>query len=130
MLDIEQCRVETFQCSFSRKPGKFCMLFNKSGDTYTAARAVVKLGALSIKELGTISKVDLKNLIDAYQYFYGERFSFLFSKTHETLWSYFNSQSDVRNLLTLFRHSSFIWRLHGDETKEKTYVQELSDNAR
>jgi len=102
----------------------------ESGDTYTAARAVVKLGALSIKETGTLSNVDLNNLINAYQYFYGERFSSLFSKTHEALWIYFNNRSDVRNLLSLFRHSSFIWRLHGDETKEQVYVQELSDSAR
>ena len=102
----------------------------KAGDAYTAARATVKLGALSINETGSLSKDDLSKLIDAYQYFYGERFSSLFSKTHETLWDYFTSQSDVRNLLSLFRHSSFIWRLHGDETKEKVYVQQLSDSKR
>jgi len=28
MLDIEQHRVETFQCSSPRISGKFCMLFN------------------------------------------------------------------------------------------------------
>jgi len=102
----------------------------KDGDTYNAARAVVKLGELSIKESGTLSNTDLKNLINAYQYFYGERFSSLFTKSHEALWDYFNSQSDTRNLLSLFRHSSFIWRLHGDEAKEKSYIQELSDTAR
>lgn len=101
-----------------------------AGDAYTAARAVVKLGTLSIKESGTLSNIDLNNLINAYQYFYGERFSSLFSKAHEALWDYFNSRGDVRNLLSLFRHSSFIWRLHGDENKEQTYVQQLSDSAR
>ena len=28
MLDFTQLRVETFQCSFTRKPGKFCTPFN------------------------------------------------------------------------------------------------------
>lgn len=102
----------------------------KSNDAYTAARAVVKLGTLSIKETGNLSDADLNNLINAYQYLYGERFSNLFSKSHDALWSYFNNRGDVRNLLSLFRHSSFIWRLHGDEKKEQIYVQQLSDSAR
>ena len=102
----------------------------KANDAYTAARAVVKLGTLAIKETGTLSGGDLNNLINAYQYFYGERFSSLFSKAHEALWGYFNNRGDVRNLLSLFRHSSFIWRLHGDENKEQIYVQQLSDSAR
>ena len=102
----------------------------KSNDAYTAARAVVKLGTLSFKETGNLSDTDLNNLINAYQYLYGERFSSLFSKSHEALWGYFSKRGDVRNLLSLFRHSSFIWRLHGDEKKEQVYVQQLSDNAR
>ncbi|MDP2265600.1 MAG: tetratricopeptide repeat protein, partial [Thiobacillus sp.] len=101
-----------------------------SGDAYTAARAVVKLGTLSINETGTLSNGDLNNLINAYQYFYGERFSALFSQSHKALWNFFESRGDVRNLLSLFRHSSFIWRLHGDEEKEQIYVKMLIDGAR
>lgn len=100
-----------------------------AGDIYTATRAVVKIGRLSLKESGTLSNIDLNNLINAYQYCYGERFSSLFSKTHEALWSYFINRSDVKNLLVLFRHSSFIWRLHGDENKEKIYAKQLIDSA-
>lgn len=101
-----------------------------AGDAYTAARAVVKIGTLSLKETGTLSNNDLNNLISAYQYCYGERFGSLFSKSHEALWNYFKNRADVKNLLILFRHSSFIWRLHGDESKEQVYIQQLIDSAR
>ncbi|NML35188.1 metallophosphoesterase [Paraburkholderia antibiotica] len=99
-------------------------------DPYTAARAMVKLAARSIRETGTIESGDLNHLISAYQYFYGERFSSLFSSAHKTLWNLFESHGDVRNLLSLFRHSSFIWRLHGDEAREEIYVKKLIGTAR
>jgi len=102
----------------------------KEGDAYNAARAAVKLGAFSLKETSSLSNGDLNNLISAYQYFYGERFSSLFSDAHRTLWDFFESKEDVRNLLSLFRHSSFIWRLHGNEKNEQIYAQRLIDNAR
>jgi Calcineurin-like phosphoesterase len=102
----------------------------KDGDSYNAARAAVKIGNLSIRETNTITEGDLKNLINAYQYFYGERFSSLFSSSHKALWEFFERQGDVRNLLILFRHSSFIWRLHGNEENENTYVQRIIDNSR
>lgn len=102
----------------------------KNGDPYNAARAAVKIGNLSIRQTNAITEGDLKNLINAYQYFYGERFSSLFSSSHKALWEFFERQGDIRNLLILFRHSSFIWRLHGNEENENTYVQRIIDNSR
>lgn len=101
-----------------------------SGDSYTAARAVVKLGVRLINEDGTLSNSDRNNLISAYQYFYGERFSSQFLDAHKSLWDFFERQGDVRNLLSLFRHSSFIWRLHGNEDTEQVYAKRLIDSAR
>lgn len=100
------------------------------GDAYNAARAAVKIGTLSLRNAGTLSSGDLNNLINAYQYFYGERFGSLFLNAHKGLWDFFEKQADVRNLLSLFRHSSFIWRLHGNESYEQTYVKGLSETAR
>lgn len=102
----------------------------ESGDAYIAARAVVRLATLVIKDTGSLPPKDLNDLINAYQYFYGERFIGLFTKAHTALWDYFAKRSDVRNLLILFRHSSFIWRLNGDEDKELEYVKLLSSTAR
>lgn len=102
----------------------------KDGDAYNAARAAIKIGTLSLKETSVLTNGDLNNLISAYQYFYGERFGSLFLNAHKELWDFFESQGDIRNLLSLFRHSSFIWRLHGNEKTEKIYVQRLIVTAR
>ncbi|WP_419343702.1 metallophosphoesterase [Achromobacter sp. PD1] len=100
------------------------------GDLYTAARAIVRLATRLMAESTTLSTADLTNLIKAYQYFYGERFDALFSSAHRSLWNLFESQGDVRNMLSLFRHSSFIWRLHGDDELEQEYITRLIGMAR
>lgn len=100
------------------------------GDFYTAARATVRIAARSLRESATLSNIDLASLIRTYQYLYGERFDSLFSSAHQSLWSLFERQGDVRNLLSLFRHSSFIWRLHGDDEREQDYIKRLIGVAR
>ncbi|QFS38849.1 metallophosphoesterase [Burkholderia cepacia] len=101
-----------------------------NGDLYTAARATVRLAARSLRQTTTLSSTDLAQLIKAYQYFYGERFDSLFSSAHQSLWNVFERQGDVRNMLSLFRHSSFIWRLHGDDDRERDYIKRLIGAAR
>ncbi|WP_175806907.1 metallophosphoesterase [Burkholderia cenocepacia] len=101
-----------------------------NGDLYTAARATVRLAKRSLRETGALSSTDLSHLIKAYQYFYGERFDSLFSSAHQSLWDFFERQGDVRNLLSLFRHSSFIWRLHGSDDREQDYIKRLIGAAR
>jgi hypothetical protein len=61
---------------------------------------------------------------------YGERFDSLFSSAHQSLWNLFERQGDVRNMLSLFRHSSFIWRLHGNDESERNYIKRLIRAAR
>ena len=36
-----------------------------------------------------------------------------------------NSDNDTNQLLRLFRHTSFLWRIRGDETKEAEYLKRL-----
>ncbi|WP_170941610.1 metallophosphoesterase [Cellvibrio mixtus] len=99
-------------------------------DRYTAARATVKMAELYIRSGNEIIGEDLNRLIDAYQYFYGERFKSLFTSAHKSLWTIFQQRDEPRNLLSLFRHSSFIWRLQGDEFNEKKYVDILMGASR
>lgn len=101
-----------------------------SGDSYTAARAVVRIGDLSLRDNGQLSSADVNSLVAAYQYLYGEQFGPLFLKAHKALWEFFERSGDVRNLLSLFRHSSFIWRIHENEEYENVYVKRLVKNAR
>ncbi|MGO9001280.1 MAG: hypothetical protein ACLPYZ_06590 [Limisphaerales bacterium] len=38
----------------------------------------------------------------------------------------FEADDNPTRLLRLFRHSSFVWRIRGDEAKEKDYLDRLS----
>lgn len=97
----------------------------KNGETYNAHRAATKIAHFTFKQTGNIAPKDLKKLISAYHYFYGERFGTLFTSSHKVLWEYFDSNDQVGNLLALYRHSSFVWRLNGQEHHDKKYFNLL-----
>ncbi|BCQ52657.1 metallophosphoesterase family protein [Burkholderia gladioli] len=99
----------------------------RNGDPYSAARAIVALGLHASTQKSTLTRNELSGLIEAYHYLYNERISSLFKKCHEALWTHFMGSVDIDNLLRLFRHSSFIWRIYGMETLEAPYIQQLSD---
>lgn len=97
----------------------------KVGDLYNAHRAATKIARFVFLQGGKIEEEDLKRLMAAYHYFYGERFGSLFSDSHQALWEYFEQAGEVENQLVLFRNSSFVWRLNGHEAKEKNYLKAL-----
>jgi hypothetical protein len=101
-----------------------------TGDKYTAARAMEKIGHLSLKASRELTYDQIVSLMNTYEYLYGERFKNMFDNVHESLWHYFEEQNDVSNLLSLFRHSSLIWRLNDDEKTERKYAEKLMSNAK
>jgi hypothetical protein len=44
---------------------------------------------------------------------------------HATLWDVLDSNGNVGAMYRLFRYSSFLWRLRGDETKETEFLVKL-----
>jgi len=96
----------------------------KNNDRYTFSRAYVRLGRISGIGVQDGNR-GLANQITAYQYLYEERIEELFFIAHNNLWNYFRDKMEVTNLLRLFRHSSYIWRLNGKEEKEIPYIKEL-----
>ncbi|MCY1249111.1 hypothetical protein D9M72_626150 [compost metagenome] len=66
-------------------------------------------------------------MIATYHYLYQERLSGIFTDSHEILWWYFLKTEDVANLIRLYRHSSFVWRLYGEDQKEAPYAKSLLD---
>ncbi|WP_415773182.1 metallophosphoesterase [Pseudomonas sp. LB3P38] len=98
---------------------------DKEQDYYNSARAAIQLARLySNREVALPPEV-LGNLIKAYQYLFGQRLASLFDSAHALLWDEFESIRDIPNLLTLFKHSSFNWRLDNKEEKEKSYASRL-----
>ncbi|CAH0445817.1 hypothetical protein LMG9673_04705 [Ralstonia pseudosolanacearum] len=97
----------------------------RNSDSYSAAQAIVAVADLLKNGKEPLTPEELSGLIEAYHYLYNERISALFHRCHDGLWRHFHERSDVENLLRLFRHSSFIWRIYGEDFREQAYIEQL-----
>lgn len=103
------------------------VLYNgKGSDFYNETRAVIRLAEHEARRGNAFSDADLARLIGAYHFVFNERFSGLLNQCHDVLWKAFERKRETGNLLSLFRHSSFFWRLRGREDREKRYLQRLT----
>lgn len=93
-------------------------------DFYNSVRAVIELAERRSRTTG-LGDEDRARLMGAYHFLYNERLSSLFDRCHEALWNEFERVGEIGNLLNLFRHSSFIWRLGGREGTEARYLAKL-----
>jgi len=100
----------------------------KKSDSYSRACIIVNLARLPDADLWLTPK-ERALLVDAYYYIYNERFLSLLGKCHDALWKIFEKSGDYANMLNLFRHSSFVWRISGKESKELKYLEELASSA-
>lgn len=99
------------------------------GDFYNAVRAIINLAEqLSSEERLTAEEFSL--LIEAYHFLFNERLYKLFNRCHDVLWRTFEQNDDRGNLLRLYRKSSFIWRLNGNEDREKEYLAKLAKSLK
>lgn len=95
-------------------------------DFFNGAKAIVQ-AMRSRTDVGLEpTQLQLRKLIDAYQHLHNQRAGALFDKGHDALWSIFMQKNEPENLLRLFRHSSFIWRLRNQEERENKYRSPLS----
>ena len=60
-----------------------------------------------------------------YSYLYAQRMTSLFLRCHGALWKMLMSERRLGELLRIFRHSSFLWRLYGEVDTERRYYEEL-----
>ena len=105
------------------------VLGTKQTHGYNQIRAIVAKARSVERMQGPQAKLttsDLSALISAYSYLYAQRFGSLFDQCHATLWTLLESRGDTAQLFRLFRHSSFLWRIRGNETKEAEYLKRLS----
>jgi tetratricopeptide (TPR) repeat protein len=95
--------------------------YNKQRAVLAKARAVEEHA-----DAEAFTKRDLNTLVWSYSYLYSQRFGGPFDQCHDALWRIFEGTSDIGQLLRLFRHSSFVWRIRGDEGKERTALLALA----
>lgn len=95
---------------------------------YNNVRAVI-LKANAIARLGSAIELtgrDINALCRAYSYTHTQRLSGLFDDCHDALWRVLEASGDVSQMLRVFRHSSFVWRVRGEDVKEAEYLKKLS----
>jgi tetratricopeptide (TPR) repeat protein/predicted MPP superfamily phosphohydrolase len=99
-------------------------------EDYTKARAIVQKARVLLErgDDARLNNDDLAILARAYSYLHAQRMSGLFDACHELLWQAFEREGQIGKLLQLFRHTSFIWRIRGEEAKEATYLQKFDQN--
>ena len=95
--------------------------------TYNFFRGIVSKARAVQKMQGEseLRPQEILHLISAYSYFHGQRFTSLFDSCHNALWRVYEPDDNPARLLRLFRHSSFVWRIRGDEDREKRYLARL-----
>ena len=98
-------------------------------DFYNQVRAIVRKVRFLNDTNEPVSDTDKLLLTDAYHFLYNERLPSMFDSCHAVLWHLFVREMDQVNLLRLFRHSSLIWRLRGEEQKEATYLRRLAEHV-
>ena len=60
-----------------------------------------------------------------YSYLYAQRMTSLFPKLSRCIVEMLMSERRLGDLLRIFRHSSFLWRLYGEVDTERQYYNEL-----
>lgn len=109
----------------SRKLKYYDRVLNSETSEYTAARAIVAKASATEESASSLNNEELLRLCAAYGYFHAQRFGFFLDSCHNSLWRAFKARGDQVQLLRLFRHTSFIWRIRGEESKERMYLEDL-----
>jgi hypothetical protein len=97
------------------------------GDSYNQMRVSFKLVDSLAKQnqLGTMT-LEERHLLDrAYAYGYFQRVTGFFDQAHEALWTLLKAEKRTSELRRLFRNSSFLWRIYGQQEKERRFLQEF-----
>ncbi|OVZ85528.1 SIR2 family protein [Yersinia intermedia] len=84
------------------------------------------LSYLEQKQIHKISESDISELCKAYSYYYTQRIDIQLGKVHRILWAIFVNRKDNDSLVTLFKYSSFIWRLKNNTETESKYANLLN----
>ncbi|MBK1615898.1 metallophosphoesterase [Rubrivivax gelatinosus] len=97
----------------------------KENDPYNLVRASLGLAGIELEETGGLGNEMLRECTRAYEYLYNQRMDSLFNNCHGVLWRAFKAKGDIDNMLTLFRHSSLVWRLRGQDGVERGFIEQL-----
>lgn len=105
---------------------RFTRVLTSKDDDYNKMRALIKRSIEILKNGdGRISDEELLMLNYTYSYLYVQRLNVMFTNCHIALWLYCLNNSRVDDLLNLFKHSSLVWRISGQNAIEKDYFNQM-----
>lgn len=102
-------------------------VIDSKGNEYNRLRAVVAKAnrLIALGKKSSLSPEEHRVLAMGYSYLYAQRMTSLFRGCHGALWKISMSERRLGDLLKIFRHSSFLWRLYGEADTERQYYKEL-----
>lgn len=101
----------------------------QTDDEYNKVRAIINKGILLVenKIIDEFDNEFLLLLSLSYTYLYFQRLQNLFNKCHRVLWFYLKEKNRYSELLNLYRHSSFNWRIYGENVLDENYLNQLME---
>lgn len=103
------------------------IIVSPDASEYNRIRAIINKCEFYVEEnkINDLSDSDIVILNKAYSYLFHQSLLNLFDRCHNIIWKYWIYCKDYAMLLNLFRYSSFVWRVAGNEEKEKLYLNLL-----
>jgi predicted MPP superfamily phosphohydrolase len=92
---------------------------------YNGTRALLKIIEQKDKQGARLTDDEIVRLTDAYSFLLNERVPWMFNRVNGVLWKAFLDRLWLDQLFPLFRYSSIIWRLRGDEEQEIRHLTVL-----
>lgn len=94
---------------------------------YNRIRAIINKCEIFIEEnrIECLSTNDIALLNKAYSYLFHQSLLNLFDRCHQIIWKYLIYYKNYGTLLNLFRYSSFVWRVAGNNEEENLYLNSL-----
>lgn len=98
--------------------------YNRLRATLLKVRSLITAGLVS-----EVSKADRATLERGYTIMFTQRMGSLFDKCHSCLWAIHESNGDWEVLVNIFRYSSFLWRLRGNQEMELRCLNRVVEGA-
>lgn len=98
---------------------------------YNFLRATARYATLTIRHNGVaaLTSADMNAIEAGYSFMFSQRMSSLLTEFHDVMWRILEHRRDYDKQLQLLKHSSFVWRLCGEEDRDKPYLKAVKSQV-
>lgn len=94
-------------------------------DKFNFVKATIYYCELAIREGEQVSSDAYKKLLSCYDFVRSQRMGSMFKNAHRSLWKILEAKNNIGKLAHLFTLSSVTYRLSGDESSEREYLNKI-----